>query len=384
MGTLKVPSKIICGAEALESNNGLLAHYGRKALIVTGPHVGHSHAMHRLVAVLRRDNVEYEIFDGINSEPTDTMIEAGVAAYSNAGCDFCIGLGGGSPIDAAKAIALMTVSSEEISHYMGKEIDIATPAVVACPTTAGTGSEATRFTIITDTQRGIKMLLKGDTLLPRLAIVDYTLGTGAPRSVIVGSGLDALTHAIEAYISIKAMPQTDELASNAVGRIMHNLPRVLLDGNDTARQEMAQAALDAGICINNSSVTVVHGISRPIGALFHVPHGLSNAMLLPTCLADMASAATPRFAALARNAGLASATDTDATATSLFIAEVSRLCTSCGVPSMHEYGIDEDRYTQLIDKMAADAIASGSPGNAPKPYTAEDCRRLYIEAYNRK
>ena len=385
MGTLKVPCTIVCEAGALEGNSGLLAHYGRKALIVTGPHVSRSEAMQRLTAALDRDEVEYEIFNGINSEPTDNMVKAGAAAYHNANCDFCIGLGGGSPIDAAKAIAVMTASDEEISSYMGREIDITVPPIVACPTTAGTGSEATRFTIITDTQRGIKMLLKGDTLLPQLAIVDYTLGIGAPRSVVIGSGLDALTHAIEAYISIKAMPETDILAARAVQSIIRHLPEVLQNGdNKTARQKMAQAALDAGICINNSSVTVIHGMSRPIGAMFHVPHGLSNAMLLPTCLADMADAAAQRFAALARNAGFATADDTDAEAARILVTETCRLCELCNVPTLGEYGIDEAQYMQLIDKMAADAIASGSPGNAPKAYTAADCRRLYIEAYNRK
>ena len=188
-----------------------------------------------------------------------------------------------------------------------------------------------------------------------------------------------------AYISIKATPETDILAARAVQSIMRYLPEVLQNGdNKTARQKMAQAALDAGICINNSSVTVIHGMSRPIGAMFHVPHGLSNAMLLPTCLADMADAAAQRFAALARNAGFATADDTDAEAARILVIETCRLCDLCNVPTLGEYGIDEAQYMQVIDKMAADAIASGSPGNAPKAYTAADCRRLYIEAYNRK
>ena len=211
------------------------------------------------------------------------------------------------------------------------------------------------------------------------------MGIGAPRSVVIGSGHDAHTHAIEAYISIKATPETDILAARAVQSIIRHLPEVLQNGDSkTARQKMAQAALDAGICINNSSVTVIHGMSRPIGAMFHVPHGLSNAMLLSTCLADMADAAAQRFAALARNAGFATADDTDAEAARILVTETCRLCDLCNVPTLGEYGIDEAQYMQLIDKMAADAIASGSPGNAPKAYTAADCRRLYIEAYNRK
>ena len=204
---LKTPDKIICEAGALENNCGLLRQHGRKALVVTGPHVGKSEMMRRLEAALARDKVEYEVFDRICGEPTDVMIDAGVAAYRNAGCDFCIGLGGGSSLDSAKAVAAMIGNPGKIADYMGKEINRPVPPVVAIPTTAGTGSEATRFTIITDTEHGIKMLLKGDVLLPRLAIVDYTLGMNAPGSVTAATGLDALTHAVESYISVKAMPE---------------------------------------------------------------------------------------------------------------------------------------------------------------------------------
>lgn len=379
---LKTPDKIICEAGALENNCGLLRQYGRKALVVTGPHVGKSEMMRRLEAALARDKVEYEVFDRICGEPIDVMIDAGVAAYRNAGCDFCIGLGGGSPLDSAKAVAAMIGNPGKIADYMGKEINRPVPPVVAIPTTAGTGSEATRFTIITDTEHGIKMLLKGDVLLPRLAIVDYTLGMNAPGSVTAATGLDALTHAVESYISVKAMPETDALAEAAVCRIMRYLPVAYRNGNDEeARREMARAALDAGICINNSSVTVVHGMSRPIGALFHVPHGLSNAMLLPTCMTDLLPCATARFARLARLTGVADGGYGDDDAARAFVASIADVCRVCEVPTLEQYGIKEEKFISLIDKMAADAISSGSPGNAPKAYCADDCKRLYLKAY---
>ncbi len=379
---LKTPDKIICEAGALENNCGLLRQHGRKALVVTGPHVGKSEMMRRLEAALARDKVEYEVFDRICGEPTDVMIDAGVAAYRNAGCDFCIGLGGGSPLDSAKAVAAMIGNPGKIADYMGKEINRPVPPVVAIPTTAGTGSEATRFTIITDTEHGIKMLLKGDVLLPRLAIVDYTLGMNAPGSVTAATGLDALTHAVESYISVKAMPETDALAEAAVCRIMRYLPVAYRNGNDEeARREMARAALDAGVCINNSSVTVVHGMSRPIGALFHVPHGLSNAMLLPTCMTDLLPCATVRFARLARLTGVADGGCGDDDAARAFVASIADVCRVCEVPTLEQYGIKEEEFVSLIDKMAADAIASGSPGNAPKAYCADDCKWLYLKAY---
>lgn len=370
---LNVPAKVLVGDNVLEDSKGLLAEYGKKALVVTGRHVGKSVMMQRLKTALGRDGVEYEIFDGITGEPTDTMIEAGVEAYRTAGCDFCIGIGGGSPLDSAKAIAAMTVNSGAIADYNGKVIEGKIPNVVAIPTTAGTGSEATKFTIITDVKRDIKMLLKGDVLVPTLAIVDYAMSADSPKGVTAATGLDALTHAIESFVSVKASPATDKLVVEAVKKIMKYLPVAYRDGNNVeARREMAEAALLAGVCINNSSVTVVHGMSRPIGALFHVPHGISNAMLLGTCLEDMRNEASEKYKALADAVGIG---DKD------FIEAVKELCRVCEVPTLKGYGIDEAKFVASIDKMSADAIASGSPGNASKRYTAEDCRRLYLEAF---
>lgn len=379
---LKKSAKIVCEPQALENHPGIFCQYGHKALVVTGPHVGRSTMMSRLAKALERDGIEYEVFDGITGEPTDIMIEAGVKVYKDSGCEFCVGIGGGSPLDSAKAIAAMTVNSGKIADYNGKEMSVITPPVVCIPTTAGTGSETTRFTIITDTCNGIKMLLKGDALLPVLAIDDYTMSMEAPQSVTAATGLDALTHAVESFISIKATPETDELAIDAVKRIMKYLPVAYLDGsNAKAREEMTIAALKAGICINNSSVTIVHGMSRPIGALFHVPHGISNAMLLVTCMADMLECAREKFAILGRAIGVACEKDEDSVAASAFIEALGNICRVCQVPTLQGYGIDEAQYLNSIDKMASDAIASGSPGNAPCRYDVEDCKRLYKIAY---
>ncbi|MGN1246578.1 MAG: iron-containing alcohol dehydrogenase [Muribaculaceae bacterium] len=379
---LRVPQEIFVGAGALKEALPAVKHCGSKALVVTGPHVGRSVMMQQLCELLEEAKVDYVTFDGIGGEPTDKMIETGVRVYRDAACDFCIGIGGGSPLDSAKAIAAMTVCRGSIADYNGKVIDCEMPKVVAIPTTAGTGSEVTKFTIVTDTERGIKMLLKGDVLLPDVAVVDFTLGMTAPKSVTAATGLDALTHAVESLISVKATDATDELAVSAVKRIMKNLPVAYANGDDAeAREQMAIAAMEAGVCINNSSVTVVHGMSRPIGALFHVPHGISNAMLLATCLGDMEAEAREKFAQLARAIGVATVADEDAVASEQFIEAVKELCRVCEVPTLREYGIDEAQFSASIEKMAADAIASGSPGNAPKAYTAADCVALYKKSF---
>ena len=380
--SLRMPKETLVGGGILDRTEGRLGAMGRKALVVTGPHVGRSPMMDRLRAALTRDCVECVIFDGITSEPTDSMIARGVELYRAGGCDFCVGLGGGSPLDAAKAIAAMTVLPGKIADYLGRAIEGPLPDVVAIPTTAGTGSEATKFTIITDAERDVKMLLKGDSLVPSLAVVDYTMTMTSPAGVTASTGLDALTHAIESFISVKASPATDALALEAVRRIIKWLPVAYADGSSArARELLAEAAFMAGVCLNNSSVTVVHGMSRPIGAHFHVPHGISNAMLLTTCLADMLDHARERYARLARAAGVAGDLHSDEAAAQALLEAVAELCATCGVPSLEGYGIDQAGFMAAIERMSADAIASGSPANAPKPYSAADCARLYRAAF---
>lgn len=378
----KLPSHIVVGEGALENAKRFLVSYGKKALIVTGKHVVKSPMMEELKAALTDAGVAYIVFDGITGEPTDVMIEEGLAVYEANGCEFCIGIGGGSPLDSAKAIAAMAVNPGKIADYNGKVMDKKIPPVVAIPTTAGTGSEATMFTIVTDTEKGIKMLLKGEALLPELAVVDPSFTASSPKNVTVATGLDALTHAVEAYTSKKAFCMTDTLALSAVKRIFRYLPAALADGNDKkAREEMAVAALEAGICINNSSVTIVHGMSRPIGALFHVPHGISNAMLLTVCLGFALDGAYGRFADLGRAIGAACEDESDESAAKKFIEQLEKLCHTCEVPTLEEYGIDRDAFFASIDKMSQDAVDSGSPGNTRKPVTAADVKELYKELW---
>ena len=377
-----VPNHIFTGKNALEEAALYLSNCGEKALIVTGKHVGKSPMYEKLVRLLEEEKIKHTTFDGITGEPTDQMIDEGLEKYKEEGCDFVIGIGGGSPLDSAKAIAAMAVNHGKIADYMGKEITGKIPPVVAIPTTAGTGSEATKFTIITDQEKDIKMLLKGDCLIPQIAVIDPDFTMDMPKSVSAATGLDAFTHAVEAYTSKKAFDMTDTLAISAVKRILTYLPVVYKNGYDgKAREEMAIAALEAGICINNSSVTIVHGMSRPIGALFHVPHGLSNAMLLKECIGFALDGAYERFADLARAAGVAGWEEDDAVAANKFLEAIENLCDICEVPTLAEYGVKKDEFEAVIEKMAEDAIASGSPGNTRKAVTKEDCVEIYKRVY---
>lgn len=382
MAHFVVPKHIVVGSSVLEQAAPQLKAMGKKAFIVTGKHVAVSEMMSKLLGLLERNDILYEVFDGITGEPTDTMIVKGTELYKESGCDFLIGIGGGSPLDSAKAIAAMAVNQGSISDYNGIEIKGEIPPIAAIPTTAGTGSEATKFTVITDSVKEIKMLLKGDVLIPSLAIVDSEFTKTAPKSVTAATGLDALTHAVEAYTSRKAFSMTDTLAVSAVKRIMKYLPIAYKEpDNGKAREQMSIAALEAGICINNSSVTIVHGMSRPIGALFHVPHGMSNAMLLKECLSFALDGAYEKFANLGRETGVASLSDNDVAAGKNFIESLQTICDICEIPTLEQYGINKEEYYSQIDKMASDAVASGSPSNTIKPVSVEDCKEIYKKLY---
>lgn len=382
MSHFVIPNHTVVGTNVLGEAAPLLKKMGNKAFIVTGRHVAVSDMMKQLTALLDENGIGCVIFDGITGEPTDTMIENGVEMLKSSGCDFIIGIGGGSPLDSAKAIAAMAVNEGSIADYNGKEITGEILPLAAIPTTAGTGSEATKFTVITDSEKGIKMLLKGDVLVPKLAIVDSSFTVGAPKSVTSATGLDALTHAVEAYTSRKAFSMTDTLAVSAVKRIMKYLPIAYREpDNSLAREQMSIAALEAGICINNSSVTIVHGMSRPIGALFHLPHGMSNAMLLKECLSFAVSGAYEKFANLGRETGVASDSDSDETAAEKFIDSLQNICDVCEIPTLEQYGIDRDEYYSKISKMATDAVASGSPANTVKEVTVDDCIEIYKKLY---
>ncbi|CAI3192737.1 MULTISPECIES: iron-containing alcohol dehydrogenase [Clostridium] len=373
-----LPGRTIIGENALKDSESILKKLGKKAFIVTGKIVTKMGTVKVLTDCLEGIGIEYEVFNDITGEPTDTMIEAGVKAFKETGCDFCIAIGGGSPLDSGKAIVAMTTLDGNISDYMGKTIEGYFPPLVLIPTTAGTGSETTKFTIITDSKKDIKMLLKGESLLPSLAIIDYTLSITAPKKVTAATGMDALTHAVEAYTSRKANPLTDTYALAAIKRIFKYLPLAYEDGdNKKAREEMALAAFEAGVCINNASVTIVHGMSRPIGALFHVAHGVSNAMLIKECLSYVLDGAYERFADIGRAINAADENDSYKEASEKFLEKLSELCKIVEIPTLKEYGIDKNEFDKVVDKMAQDAMDSGSPSNTIKEVTKEDLVKIY-------
>ena len=373
-----VPGQMISGSGALDMAQETFGTLGKKAMIVTDKVMIDLGNCAKVENALKSQGVEYTIYSDIAGEPTDLMIEKGLTQYKEENCDFLVALGGGSPIDSMKAIGSLVKNGGNISDYMGKVIDVEMPPMVAIPTTAGTGSEATQFTIITDTKKDIKMLLKGKVLIPSLAVIDPQFTMTAPPKITAATGLDALCHAVEAYTSRKAQTLSDTFAMSAVKRIFKYLPVAFHDGkNEEARVQMSVAALEAGIAFNNASVTLIHGMSRPIGALFHVAHGLSNAMLMKECLGFALEGAYDRFADLGRAIGVATQEDSDQTASEKFLDAVVALTEELETPTLAEFGIDKERFFEVIEKMAYDAMDSGSPQNTQREITQADVEAMY-------
>jgi alcohol dehydrogenase class IV len=353
-----------------------------KALIVTGPIVMGTGVIQPVIDSLSKAGIGAEIYDGVDTEPTVDHVRQGVELFRDKGCDIIVGAGGGSPLDTAKAVSVMSVNQGEIRDYMGlSKVPKAGPPVIAVPTTAGTGSEVTVYTVITDPEKGVKMLIGSPMCMPSVALVDPLLTLKMPRSVTAATGLDALVHAIEAYVSVKATPMTDILCLSAIGLLYEYLPQAWANpDNPEARSRTMLAAMQAGMAISNSSVALVHGMSRPIGANFHVSHGISNAALLGVVMEFSIIGAPKRYAAIARAMGVNASGLTDMQAARLGAQAVKELLKILEVPSLTDLGVSPDKLGPLAAKMADDAIASGSPCNNPRRATREEIIGLYFAA----
>ncbi len=385
LATLVHPRIMVVGGGAVKELPGVLAKLGlSRPLVVTDPYMVSSGLVRRCLDPMEAAGLHPAVFSDTVPEPTDVVIDAGAALLAAGSYDCLIGFGGGSPIDTAKA---MTILASGRASGAGKHMrdfkvpvaaDVAALPVIAVPTTAGTGSEATRFTVITDTERGEKMLIAGMAAMPLAAVVDYELTFTVPPRITADTGVDSLTHALEAYVSRRANAYSDVQAVAAMRLIGANLRTAYAEpGNARAREAMMLGAMQAGIAFTNSSVALVHGMSRPIGAHFHVPHGLSNAMLLPAITRFGLEAAEARYATAARTVGCALDRDSDAVAAGKLAEGLAQLNRDLDVPTPAAFGIDKADWDARLDVMAEQALASGSPGNNPRVPTKEEIVALY-------
>ncbi|MFD0848576.1 iron-containing alcohol dehydrogenase [Sphingosinicella xenopeptidilytica] len=384
VASIALPRILKIGGGASQQLAEVLGSLGvSRPLVVTDSFLAGQGMVERLLDGLRAAGVSARVFTETVPDPTVASIEAGLAFLKEGDHDCVVGFGGGSPLDSAKAIAMLAVHGGVMADYKVPHVqDAPGLPVIAIPTTAGTGSEATRFTIVTDGETDEKMLCAGLAYLPVAALVDYELTLGKPRRLTADTGIDSLTHAIEAYVSRKANPFSDGMALSAMRLIAPNIRRVCADPDDRpAREAMMLGAMQGGIAFSNSSVALVHGMSRPIGAHFHVPHGLSNAMLLPAVTAWSAPAAMIRYADCARAMGVAEEGEGDQSAVARLLEELSVLNRDLDVPSPAAWGIDEARWNNLVPLMCTQALASGSPANNPRVPGEAEMAALYARVW---
>jgi alcohol dehydrogenase class IV len=379
------PRLLLIGGGSVLELPAVLAKFSlSRPLIVTDPFMVSSGLLRRCTEPLEKAGIVMEVFADTIPEPTDVVIAAGVAAMAGKDYDCLIGFGGGSPIDTAKAMAILAAGGGRMRDYkVPVQADMAALPIIAVPTTAGTGSEATRFTVITDTEREEKMLIAGLAALPLAAVVDFELTYSVPKRTTADTGVDSLTHALEAFVSVRANPYSDAQALAAMKLIGTNLRTAYAEPNNAAaREAMMLGATQAGIAFCNSSVALVHGMSRPIGAHFHVPHGLSNAMLLPAVTRYGLSHAPVRYAQAARQIGFAAADDADDVAGEKLTAGLAGLNHDLGVPTPEAFGIDPAQWEARLALMAEQALASGSPQNNPRVPGAAEIVALYREVWS--
>jgi alcohol dehydrogenase class IV len=381
---INIPPILIIGAGAINQAGEQARWLGMKrVLIVTDPHikkVGYADQVRKSLFDAEVDSV---IYDAVTPDPTVTNVEQALYDLRKGRCEGLVAIGGGSSIDIAKAVAVMATNDGWIGDYMGYH-KVPKPGLplIAIPTTAGTGSEVTKVTVITDTKRNVKMMCLDRHFLPTAALVDYELTLSMPKSLTAAVGIDSLTHAIEAYVSKRANPYTDMVALSTIRLISKNIRTAYFEpSNRAAREAMMLAATQGGIAFSNSSVCLVHGMSRPIGAYFHVPHGLSNAMLIPAVTEFSITAAPERYSMVAKEMGENIEGLNAMEAARKLVYALKKLNRDLEVPSPKEYGIDKSKYEQVVWDMAKAALESGSPANNPRVPTEAEIVELYLKVY---
>lgn len=379
------PSTILTGGGSRHHLANLVAELqAKRVLLVTDKGVVELGIANLITDILTSAGCAVCRFDEVQPDPTDKNVAAGFIALQEHEADLVVAVGGGSPIDTAKVIAVRSANKGPLSEYMGlhKILNTGLP-LIAVPTTAGTGSEATKVAVITDTSRDVKMMMLSAPLMPRVAIVDFELSLSMPKGLTAAVGVDTLTHGIEAYVSKKRNAMVDPLALSCIRLVGTHLKQAWLNADDrAAREGMMLAACQGGMAFSNSSVCLVHGMSRPIGAVFHLPHGLSNAILLPTVTGYSWASAPERYADVARILGCAEAETSDPEACQALLRYLEELNDFLELPRLSQCrGVTREIFDEHVEKMARDAIDSGSPANNPRVPSQDEIIELYNEAW---
>ncbi|WP_206808506.1 iron-containing alcohol dehydrogenase [Paradesulfitobacterium ferrireducens] len=352
---------------------------GTKVLIVTDKGLVSAGIADQISKLAAGAGAQVFLFDKVQPNPTDKNVEDGLKAYQENSCDMIISLGGGSSHDCGKGIGIVAANGGNIRDYEG--IDKSTkpmPPFIAVNTTAGTASEMTRFCIITDTARHVKMAIVDWRVTPNVAINDPVLMAGMPPALTAATGMDALTHAVEAYVSTIATPVTDSAALMAIELISDNLRNAVANGqNMEARNNMAYAEFLAGMAFNNASLGYVHAMAHQLGGFYDLPHGVCNAILLPHVESYNIISNPQRFADIARVMGEDLQGLSVREAADVAIDAIQNLAMDVGIPSgLRELGVKEEDF----EVMAQNAMKDATSFTNPRILTLQEVIELYRQA----
>ncbi|MDN5858510.1 MAG: iron-containing alcohol dehydrogenase [Pseudonocardia sp.] len=373
--------EIVFGAGSLsEAAHAALRLGARRPFVVTDPGLLAAGWPEELLGHLREADLVPQIWHDVTPNPKDHEIEAGYQEYASAGCDVVLAIGGGSVMDAAKGIALLSSNGGGILDYEGiDKVVVPIPPMVMMPSTSGTGADVSQFCIVTDTSRRNKITIMGRALVPDVSVIDPLLLTTMPDDLNAATGLDALTHGIESFVSLANNPLTDTHALQAISLVVGNLAHTMVKPDDAgARQCMAQAALEAGLAFSNAILGATHAMSHQVGGLLDLPHGVVNGVLLPHVIRFNGVAEPRRFRTVAQAMGIALQPGAPAEDASELVADsVRRLADEVGVPKgLAELGVSEADVPRLAELTLGDACLTTNP----RPATAADIEALFRAA----
>lgn len=384
------PGRTVLGVDAVEQTGLYASRHGGKALIVATEQIYDIHGEH-VVESLESAGVEVAVYTDVRPDPTVENVENAYEAFESEGCDVIVTLGGGSSIDTGKSLGILATNEGSIRSFGVDEagyegVPEPIPPLIAINTTAGTGSETTRTAVLTDESTSTKFIIVSENIVPDVAIEDPELTRSLPKSHTAFTGIDAFTHAIEAFTSVKSYSVTDDFARDAMGRIVDSLPVAWSNGDDIeARTEMMIAQFKAGKAFGNSSVALVHGMARPLGAQLHLPHGLANGLILPYVVEFNNIAAPEKYAEVARLLGVADENTGTRQAASLAGDGVEQLCEDISLTDyLEDFGDvpSREEYLEVVPEMTQDAFDSGSPDNNPRKPTREELEDLFVRVYD--
>ncbi|NLK64903.1 MAG: iron-containing alcohol dehydrogenase [Tissierellia bacterium] len=377
-----LPTKIVYGPGCISSLiDELRLNNGNKPIIVTDKGVRNAGILDKITILLEQNKTEYIVYDGVEPNPKDVNVEEGAKIAREFGADSIIAIGGGSPIDCAKSVGVLLAHKEDkIKKYEGKTAATKPlPLLITIPTTSGTGSELTFSSVITDTQNNYKMTVKSQYTAAKVAICDSELTLSLPAHITASTGMDALTHAIEAYTAACAEPISDAMALYATELIYNNLVNAYNDGgNLEARSAMLLGSMLAGIAFSHSDVASVHCIAESLGGVYDLPHGVCNAVFLPHVMEYNMEYSVERYARLAKAMGLSYKNEREGAKKA--VEAVKKLAADVKLPLFSSLNVN----TNDFEKIAEMSVKNISTESNPRPMTKEDYLNVINNAYRHK